>query len=563
MTVVQLETVHGKRTHGRLYREGDGWVISSIPPHIAIRFKQLFPRIPKAQSEHYRVHGGDDVAEDLLWFMVRYPLEVSPETMADLRNRRSRLDSVRAEADTISMPGWRPDKPANFRDGTAPYLYQAQAAALTRKLGRLLLMDDVGLGKTVSALATIVEAPKPCAVVAQAHLSEQWAAFVEEFTTLKAHIIKGTRPYRLPEADVYIFRYSNIGGWADVGGKGTFPTVVLDEMQELRTGQYTNKGMASAAFCRHAQVRMGLTATPIYNYGAEIWNIVRFLDETALGNWDDFVREWCTNGGSHSIVSDPVALGTYLRDLNLALRRTEADVGGEMPPVNTLPIVIAWDEDIAEADEAEARKLALAVVHGSFTESGRAARELDMLLRRLTGVVKAVPVATYVRMLIEAGEPVLLVGWHRDVYDIWLDKLSDLNPVMYTGTESPAAKRRTKEAFCSGETDLMIISLRSGIGLDGLQHRCHTVVFGELDWSPQVHRQVIGRLRRPGQKNQVDAVYCHTNGGSDPLVIEMLGLKASQAKGIVDPLSGVDQVYSDDSRLKRLAKDFLERGRHG
>ena len=186
-----------------------------------------------------------------------------------------------------------------------------------------------------------------------------------------------------------------------------------------------------------------------------------------------------------------------------------------------------------------------------------------MLLRRLTGVVKAVPVATYVRMLIEAGEPVLLVGWHRDVYDIWLDKLSDLNPVMYTGTESPAAKRRTKEAFCSGETDLMIISLRSGIGLDGLQHRCHTVVFGELDWSPQVHRQVIGRLRRPGQKNQVDAVYCHTNGGSDPLVIEMLGLKASQAKGIVDPLSGVDQVYSDDSRLKRLAKDFLERGRHG
>ncbi len=76
----------------------------------------------------------------------------------------------------------------------------------------------------------------------------------------------------------------------------------------------------------------------------------------------------------------------------------------------------------------------------------------------------------------------------------------------------------------------MIISLRSGVGLDGLQHRCCTVVIGELDWSPQVHEQIVGRLERPGQTQQVQAIYLHANGGSDPLIIDMLGLKASQAR---------------------------------
>jgi hypothetical protein len=169
------------------------------------------------------------------------------------------------------------------------------------------------------------------------------------------------------------------------------------------------------------------------------------------------------------------------------------------------------------------------------------------------------PTRTYVRMLVEAGEPVLLAGWHRDVYDIWLEELADLRPVMYTGSESSAAKRRNKTKFCLGGSDLMIISLRSGIGLDGLQERCRTVAFGELDWSPKVHRQVVGRVRRPGQRHQVDVLNFYTDGGSDPAIIEIHGIKASQSKGIVDPLSGTEQVHSDASRLKALARDYLDR----
>ena len=105
----------------------------------------------------------------------------------------------------------------------------------------------------------------------------------------------------------------------------------------------------------------------------------------------------------------------------------------------------------------------------------------------------------------------------------------------------------------------MIISLRSGAGLDGLQQRCATAVIGELDWSPKVHDQLLGRLDRPGQTREVTALFLHANGGADPLIVAMNGLKASQSEGIVNPLGGPQAVHSDESRIRQLAEQFLAR----
>src|SRR3546814_17514630 len=121
-------------------------------------------------------------------------------------------------------------------------------------------------------------------------------------------------------------------------------------------------------------------------------------------------------------------------------------------------------------------------------------------------------------MLLREHERVLLTGWHRDVYDIWLSKLWKYNPVLYTGTESKFAKDRNQQRFCTGDSRVMIISNRSGKGLDGLQGYCTEIVKGELDYSPQVHKQLIGRLRRPGMVDPVTAHYLHVNGDRQSVV---------------------------------------------
>ena len=226
---------------------------------------------------------------------------------------------------------------------------------------------------------------------------------------------------------------------------------------------------------------------------------------------------------------------------------------------------MSHDAAAVQSIEDLAQKLAIRATTGTFVERGQAARELDMMVRQATGVSKAKAVAQFVRLMVEAGEAVLLVGWHRAVYDIWLEEMADFKPAMYTGSESASQKDREKERFLSGETNVLIMSLRSGagLGLDGLQARCSVLVIGELDWSPGIHQQIIWRLDREGQEQPVTAFFLVSEEGSDPPIMDVLGIKASEAHRIVDPHLGVQKAEDDMSNLRRLVDRYLKRGKAG
>ncbi|WP_410962624.1 hypothetical protein, partial [Salmonella sp. SAL4358] len=70
----------------------------------------------------------------------------------------------------------------------------------------------------------------------------------------------------------------------------------------------------------------------------------------------------------------------------------------------------------------------MTVLSGSFVEAGRAARDLDLKMRMLTGIAKARSAAAYVRLLLKDSPRVLLAGWHRDVYARWMEDLAPFNP---------------------------------------------------------------------------------------------------------------------------------------
>lgn len=535
------------------------WEMHNISPHVCIKLKSIFPKIAKTATSPFYFKDGPEISHDILWFLDRYPLTISEDDLIDLHTgRRNHLSTVE-KLEEIFLPDYQP-LIMELKSGFRARDYQLKAARFDALQKRFLLGDDLGLGKTLEAVLTLMNPEKlPAAVCVQTHLPKQWKEDgVERFTTLRTHIIKGTRPYNLPEADVYIFKYSCLAGWVDFFTTGFFKGAIFDEVQELRR-QDSDKYRAGKVLSESVDYCLGMSATPIYNFGDEIFNVLDLIKPGCLGDRWDFLREWAVPHGQHHKVTNPIALGSHLRDSYLFLRRTRADVGRELPPINKIIHTVDYDERKVWDSEAMARQLALRVVSGSFMERGMAARELDSLLRHQTGVSKAKEVAAFVRILLENDEPVVLAGWHRDVYDIWMEELEEYSPVMYTGTEGPAAKERAKEAFISGETNLFIISLRSGVGLDGLQHRCRTVVFGELDWSPQVHTQVIGRVDRDGQPEQVSAYFLVSEFGSDPVIIDLLGLKSSQAHGIVDPLTAVAEQFSDESRIKKLAESFLKR----
>lgn len=548
------------RVYGRLtYFESERrWVITHLEPQVAIRIKRVFPRINVTQVGSYTFVDSDEQRTELEWFADRYPLSMTPEDRARLCEGRMRFEAVRRELEQVLLPTWQPSSvPGRLREGVVLRPNQARAVEISRRMGRLLVADDVGLGKTHASLAAIMDDRfLPAAIMVQPHIATQWQKdFIQPFTTLTSHVIQGTQPYPLPSVDAYIFKYSNAFGWVNVAETGRFRSIIFDECQELRHGRGTDKGNAADVFARNAVLRIGLSATPIYGYGGEIFNILDIIEPGILGTREEFIREWCTTNDEHKmIVKDAAALGAHLRDLNLLLREV-----GQGPPPNRLIHEVPFDSEAADADEQMARQLAIKVLEGRFTERGQAARELDMYLRRITGIAKARHVCAFVKILLEAKTPIILGGWHRDVYDIWLKELAPYNPKLYTGSETPREKDAVKRAFMSGETDCIIMSLRSGAGLDGLQHRCSTVVHGELDWSREVHKQLAGRLRPHARQDPINEIYIVADGGSDPLIAAVQGLKASQAFGIIDPKRGVQSVTSDDSRIKALAKMYLER----
>lgn len=547
-----------KPTYGRLTLQGNRWVLSDIPPHVALRLKSMFPRVPKTQTKVFDLPYTTEMSADLLWFMDRYPLIMSGQDKLAIEKGKQLFEEDRAAAEAILLPDWRPPSKHGFRPGREAYHFQKQASELWLRRKGLLLGDDVGLGKTIVALDALAGSQYlPAAIVVQAHLPSQWVQeYITPFTYLQPHIIQGTKPYKLPPANLYIFKYTNIAGWSDVIATGIFKAVVFDEIQELRRGTEAEKGKAALVFFQNTELRLGLSATPVYNLGSEIWNILSVIDPDILGSWEDFTREWCSYAGNDKWkVDDPDALGSYLRESGVFLRRLR-----QGRTINRIPIEVDFDEEVAEDAAELARKLAIKVMTATFTEAGQAARELDAYARMQTGLAKAKSVAVLAKMYLDKGIPIILAGWHRDVYKIWLEELKAYKPAMYTGSETPKQKDKTKASFINGDTNLMLISLRSGAGLDGLQKRCSTVIVGELDWSPAPVEQLLGRVDRPGQTaDEITAIFPYVNYGSDPVLMSMNAIKKDQQRGINDPGTVLAPVHTDESRIKLLAKQFLEK----
>lgn len=546
------------------------WLLTA-QPHVMMRVKRIFPRVNAHRDGYVALTDTPDVARDLDWLLDRWPLDVDVDARARLDGQ---VKVQRQSEEAIARVLTGEHQPLPLRDpAREPRRYQLEAADLTLTTGRLLLTDELGLGKTFTSLLTLrAEDALPALVVTLTHLPSQW---VEELRRslpwLTAHILSSSQPYDVAarcggrEPDVLITNYHKLAGWSDHLA-GHIRTVIFDEAQELRragSGKYT----AAAHIAGQARYRMGLTATPVFNYGGEIFNIVDVLAPDELGSHDEFTREWCSSGvhgrtDTKVRVGNPAALGSYLRSTGLMLRRTRHDVGRELPDVVRVPHTIDADEDKLQQLAGDAiERLAEQIVTNTGTreELFTARGDLDWRLRRATGVAKAPYVAQFVKMLLESGEQVVLYGWHRDVYEIWIDQLAGYFPALYTGSESPRQKELAARAFLDGDSRVLVMSLRAGAGLDGLQEVAHVAVFGELDWSPAQHDQCIGRLQRDGQDEPVVAYFLVADSGSDPTIAETLNLKRSQAEPLQTPDGTLLQQTVETDRVRRLAAQFLAR----
>lgn len=510
-------------------RRSKCWTIKG-EPCVTEMAARLFPGSERRRGEA-RFTANRRIIGDVNWLMMRYPLEIAPRDRELWKNALAQArEHVLLRMNAEKLPR-RSTPPEGTFEGELRE-FQKEGLSFLLANPRTLLADEMGLGKTVQALACLAATKEfPALIVVPPHLLRNWQTEITRFLRLEGKparvcVLTGLKPYQPPEADVYIIHYLLLRGWKQALPQMGFKAVVFDEIQELRHGG-TEKYSAASLLAEECERVIGLSGTPIYNKGSEIWNVVNILDYHCLGDWESFTRAWCDGYGNH-LVRNPALLGEHLRREGLILRRTKEEVLAELPPKRRLVQEI-------DSDDKAYRELmrpvmdqlgSLLALHPDAKERALLEEQVGRGERQATGVAKAPFVAAFVRALEDSGEKVLLFAHHHAVMDIYRKELAAYHPVFITGRESTGQKEEAVARFMEGKTNLCVISLRAASGLNLQRASC--VVFGELDWSPAVHSQAEDRAHRMGQKDSILCYYLVAPQGSDRDMQDALGLKVSQ-----------------------------------
>jgi SNF2 family DNA or RNA helicase len=442
---------------------------------------------------------------------------------------------------------------------------------LLKSSGNALLADEMGLGKTVQTLSYVSTEKQtfPVLVVAPLVTLKNWEREIEKFLKKKSRngrIIESESPSvtsirtgkskELPKSDIYVINYELLLKRSEDIEKIGIRTIVCDEVHNLRsktTQKY--KAVKKLAALPTVNYRIGLSGTPIYNRGSEIWPIIDILKPGLLGSFKEFCEYFCyVNDKGKAIVLENkrASLRNELQK-HVMLRRKKSDVLKELKDKVRYKEVIASDTDyyLEELDkiwkklESEQKE-----AQTEFSKSASYHRAIQSE-RQIAGVAKLPHVINFVKNIMEIEESVVVFCHHKVIHKLLHESLQEFSPVSIIGGQSDNLRQDQIDKFQKGESKLMIAGIRAGnVGIN--LTRAKYVIFAELDWSPAIHRQAEDRLHRIGQKNTVFAYYLIGNGTLDDHVASILVDKSYEIDAIMDET--VDTYENKDKAALILAQ---------
>ena len=485
----------------------------------------------------------------LKWILERYPLDILSKSVWQRKSTISKHPKIilpKTEKLERVNPGEQfRGKLLNFQKEGLDFLLKSS--------GNALLADEMGLGKTVQTLAYLASEKQafPALVVAPLVTLNNWQREIEKFMKRKSRngrlvenevptstIIRRGKTEELGKFDFYIINYDLLFKRLNDLSQLDIRTIVCDEVQNLRS-KTTKKydAVKKLAALPSIKYRIGLSGTPIYNRGSEIWPIVDILRPGLLGNFNEFCEYFCyVNEKGKAIVlkSKRESLRNQLQK-HVMLRRRKTDVLKELKDKVRYKEVIDADTNyyFNELDRIwkkleEEQKDA----ESAFDKSSSYQRAIQSE-RQAAGIAKLPHVINFVTNIMEIEESVVVFCHHRSIHNLLHQNLSDFSPVSIIGGQSDKVRQEQIDKFQNGESKLMIAGLRAGnVGIN--LHRARYVIFAELDWSPAIHRQAEDRLHRIGQKNTVFAYYLIGNGTLDNHVANVLVDKSYEIDSIMD-----------------------------
>ena len=420
--------------------------------------------------------------------------------------------------------------------------YQKRASDFQCTSSQTMLWLDMGLGKSISTLTSIVNL-RTCGfltgvlIVAPIRVTKlvwrQEAAKWSHTKDLTFSMVTGTRDQRtralMKPADIYLINYENIKWLSEVlhtyfikkDKPMPFNGLVWDEISKCKNSA-SQRVKAFKKIANYFQWFTGLTGTPASNGYKDLHGQFLVVDHgQRLGTSKTaFKHRFYREAGPYKLVPYPDTEETIKHLIgDITLEMSAADYN-PLPDLIVNPIEIELSPSLRSQYDQLEKEFFFMLDSGSSVEVFNQAALTNKALQFANGSVYPIaglptwePVHDLKLEALEdiideaQGKPVLVAYAYRSDAQRIMERFKALKPINLTECKTEASLIDAMRRWKSGNCPLMIGHPASmGHGIDGLQDAGNTLVWFGLNWSLDLYDQFNARIRRQGQGHPV---ICH------------------------------------------------------
>ena len=419
-----------------------------------------------------------------------------------------------------------------------PGLYPFQLAGVRKANvfgGSILFADEMGVGKTFQALATVAYQQGRVLVVCPSYLKSNWRHEAEQRAQLPLIIMKTSKALeKQPAAEGHwVLSYEvaarNVAKLATAG----FSSVIFDECHMLknpRSKRWKSLRRLATAIPR----RVLCSGTPAPNgFHWELYCQMKMVRPELLSTWTDFVWRYTRPrknpfGGLDYNRNQLAAELSFILARCFQVRRLKRDVLSDLPSKSRQRI---WLDSSVPSRLSGTYKRWETLADDDFEK-----KTLLSQLYLMTCEAKLSPVVHYFRES-ELPRRFLVFAHHRvmmeAIFQTLRESSADIPVAMISGATAMDERQSIVEQFQKDMSlDRLVLSLGAcGTGLT-LTRACTHVFFSELHWSPADLLQAEDRTHRIGVEGNVHVSYLVVKGTLDDLMWRILEKKVRNINGL-------------------------------
>lgn len=434
--------------------------------------------------------------------------------------------------------------------------YQKAGVAYASTVGKCLIADQMGLGKTVEAIATLeAKDAFPAIIICPASLKENWRReFAKWLPHRSVNIVSGKTD--IVQCDVNVVNYDILYKFVEPIKHLGISGLILDESHYVKNASSKRAKSAKdiAASVGPSGVVLLLSGTPVLNRPAELVSQLEIMGMLSRfgGKWAFLKRYaaahhngfgWDTGGASNLI-----ELNTKLRQ-NCYIRRTKDEVLQELPDkVRNVVHLDVSGPGFREYRNAENDLVSFLKSNGYKAKDSSEHLARTQVLKRLAALAKMDAVEEWIDSFLDSCDRKLVVFAHNvDVVDHLAEKYGGLR---VSGRDSLEERQYAVDSFQNDpKSRVIVLNLQAG-GVGITLTAGSDVVFVQMGWTPGEHDQAEDRCHRIGQKNNVQAWYLLAADTIDEDVYDLVDAK----RQIVDAVTEGDEVEQAS-----VVKDLMKR----